>query len=127
MAIKYDKILGQLREYDSGVVGPTGPTGPAGGPTGPTGWTGPAGTGTGDVNGPASATDNALVRFDATTGKLVQNGIITESDNGDLANPNSIEMDITPTSIPNSEGVMSWNSVDKTLDINQGNDVVQQV
>ena len=31
-----------------------------------------AGT-TGDVTGPASATDNALARFDGTTGKLIQN------------------------------------------------------
>lgn len=37
-------------------------------------------TGTGDVVGPASATDNALVRFDATTGKLVQNSEITLGD-----------------------------------------------
>ena len=32
-----------------------------------------SGGGTGDVVGPASATDNAFVRFDGTTGKLVQN------------------------------------------------------
>lgn len=32
-----------------------------------------AGGGTGDVVGPASATDNGIVRFDATTGKLMQN------------------------------------------------------
>ena len=31
-----------------------------------------SGGGTGDVVGPASATDNALVRFDSTTGKLIQ-------------------------------------------------------
>ncbi len=31
------------------------------------------GGGTGDVVGPGSATDNAAVRFDSTTGKLVQN------------------------------------------------------
>lgn len=34
----------------------------------------------GYVVGPASATDNALVRFDATTGKLVQNSDITLGD-----------------------------------------------
>ena len=34
----------------------------------------------GDVVGPASATDNAVVRFDATTGKLVQNSAITVGD-----------------------------------------------
>lgn len=36
-------------------------------------------------------------------------------------------MDITPTSLTNAEGVISWNAVDKTLDVNQGNNVVQQV
>lgn len=35
--------------------------------------TGGGGGGSGDVVGPASATDNAVVRFDLTTGKLVQN------------------------------------------------------
>jgi hypothetical protein len=39
---------------------------------------------TGDVVGPASATDNALVRFDATTGKLIQNSIGILSDAGVL-------------------------------------------
>lgn len=38
--------------------------------------------GSGDVVGPASATDNAVVRFDATTGKLLQNSTITASDAG---------------------------------------------
>jgi hypothetical protein len=36
----------------------------------------------GDVVGAASATDNALVRFDGTTGKLIQNGTITQDDDG---------------------------------------------
>src|SRR6266567_534642 len=40
--------------------------------------------GLGDVTGPAAATDNALVRFDGATGKLIQNGVILESDTGDL-------------------------------------------
>ena len=34
---------------------------------------GGGGGGTGDVTGPASATDNAVARFDSTTGKLIQN------------------------------------------------------
>lgn len=38
------------------------------------------GGGSGDVVGPASATDNALARYDTTTGKLVQNSGITVSD-----------------------------------------------
>lgn len=36
----------------------------------------------GDVVGPGSATDNAITRFDATTGKLVQNSAATVSDDG---------------------------------------------
>lgn len=34
----------------------------------------------GKVTGPGSATDNAIVRFDATTGKLVQNSAVTIAD-----------------------------------------------
>ena len=36
----------------------------------------------GDVVGPASSTDNAIVRFDLTTGKLIQNSTATLSDGG---------------------------------------------
>jgi hypothetical protein len=42
-------------------------------------------TSTGDVVGPASSTDNAVVRFDGTTGKLVQNSAVTIADTtGDI-------------------------------------------
>jgi Collagen triple helix repeat (20 copies) len=34
----------------------------------------------GDVVGPTSSTDNAIVRFDGTTGKLVQNSVVTIAD-----------------------------------------------
>ena len=39
----------------------------------------------GDVVGPASATDNALARFDTTTGKLIQNSVGILSDAGALS------------------------------------------
>lgn len=39
-----------------------------------------AGTGSGDVVGPASATDNAIARYDGTTGKLIQNSAVTIAD-----------------------------------------------
>lgn len=39
-----------------------------------------AATGGGDVVGPASATDNAIARFDSTTGKLIQNSVVTIDD-----------------------------------------------
>lgn len=42
--------------------------------------------GTGDVTGPASATDNAIARFDGTTGKLLQNGGPQITDDGALFN-----------------------------------------
>ncbi len=42
------------------------------------------GGGSGDVVGPASATDNAIVRFDSTTGKLVQNSDASVDDSGVL-------------------------------------------
>jgi hypothetical protein len=41
-----------------------------------------AASGTGDVVGPGSATDNAVARFDTTTGKLLQNSSATVSDAG---------------------------------------------
>lgn len=46
-----------------------------------------SGGGSGDVVGPASATDNAIARFDAATGKLLQSSAVTLSDTGDLALP----------------------------------------
>jgi hypothetical protein len=36
----------------------------------------------GDVVGPASSTDNAVARFDSTTGKLLQNSVVTIGDTG---------------------------------------------
>lgn len=39
-----------------------------------------AGAGCGDVAGPASATDNAIARFNGTTGKVIQNSGVTISD-----------------------------------------------
>jgi len=38
--------------------------------------------GSGDVVGPASSTDNAVARFDTTTGKLLQNSVVTIGDTG---------------------------------------------
>lgn len=57
---------------------------------------GGAGSGSGDVTGPASSTDNALVRFDGATGKVVQNGVITESDSGALTFPDNVRQTFNP-------------------------------
>jgi len=45
-------------------------------------WVTGGGGGSGDVVGPASATDNAFARFDLTTGKLIQNSSATLDDTG---------------------------------------------
>lgn len=50
-------------------------------------WATPAGGGSGDLVGPASATDNAITRFDGTTGKLVQNSAVTIGDTGAIVIP----------------------------------------
>lgn len=45
------------------------------------------GTGAGDVQGPASSTDNALVRFSGTNGKVIKNSSATLDDSGNLLVP----------------------------------------
>jgi hypothetical protein len=40
--------------------------------------------GSGDAVGPSSSTDNAIARFDATTGKLLQNSVVTIGDTGNI-------------------------------------------
>jgi len=48
-------------------------------------------SGAGDVVGPASATDNAVARFDLTTGKLIQNSLATIGDSGNISAPADAE------------------------------------
>lgn len=56
---------------------------------------GSGGGGSGDVVGPASATDLAIVRFDLTTGKLVQNSVVTIADTtGDISSPGNISLGV---------------------------------
>lgn len=64
--------------------------------------------GSGDVTGAASSTDNAVVRFDGTTGKVIQNSTVTLDDNGNFVNVNSIGLDTTPGTLPTSVGTISW-------------------
>ena len=62
----------------AGTAGQVLISGGAGSPT----W---ANYGAGDVVGPSSATDNAIARFDLTTGKLIQNSVITIDDTGNAS------------------------------------------
>lgn len=47
----------------------------------------------GDVVGPASSTDNALARWDGVTGKLLQDGLMTESDAGVVSGATQLNVD----------------------------------
>ena len=44
----------------------------------------------GDVVGPASATDNAVARYDSTTGKLIQNSLVIIDDTGSVTGVNAL-------------------------------------
>jgi ACT domain-containing protein len=59
----------------------------------------------GDVVGPASSTDNAIVRFDSTTGKLVQNSGVTISDANLLTTTDLTVNDNTTLGSSNSDTV----------------------
>ena len=75
----------------------------------------------GDVFGPASSTDNALVRFDGTTGKLIQDSGITISDgaSGTLAGSNSGDVTLsgTPDYITISGQTITRGLIDLTTDV----------
>lgn len=81
-------------------------------------WGTPAGSG--DVVGPSSATDNAIARFNTTTGKLIQNSTVTISDTGDMSGVSSlgvanyIDFDTTPT-VTNAVGRMYWDAAQNSL------------
>lgn len=47
-------------------------------------------SGTGDVVGPASATDNSVPRYDSTTGKLLQGSGVTIDDSNNISTPGTI-------------------------------------
>jgi len=83
--------------------------------------------GAGDVVGPASSTDNALVRFDGTTGKLIQNGNITEDDNGNMSGILS-QTFADGTAVTVSAGKMWYNGTTGSWNMGMGGgNITQQV
>lgn len=69
-------------------------------------WATPA-AGTGDVVGPASASDNAITRFDLTTGKLIQNSVAILGDDGSISSGSSSaggNIALTMTNTDNTSG-----------------------
>jgi hypothetical protein len=82
----------------------------------------------GDVVGPASATDNAIAKFDGTTGKVIQSSSVTLSDVGALQNVNEINFDTTPSGVVGGAGSLAWNSSEGTLDlVMKGGNVTQHI
>lgn len=65
-----DKLL-YTKDASGTVITVSGAAGPAG-PAGPTGPAGPVGSGSGDVTGDTSSTNNNLVTFNGTSGKSIQ-------------------------------------------------------
>lgn len=72
------------------------------------------GAGTGDVVGPASSVDETLVRFNGTTGKLIQGSVITVSDTGTISSVDAISFDTTPTA-GQTGGRMVWDPTEGTV------------
>lgn len=67
----------------------------------------------GDVVGPASATDNAVARYDTTTGKLIQNSVVIIDDTGSVTGVNSL----TAQSLTvNNNSTLGFSNTD-TLDV----------
>jgi hypothetical protein len=65
------------------------------------------GGGSGDVVGPGSATDNAIARFDLTTGKLIQNSGVIIDDSANVSGVQSIQLNAPNTAILSSDA-FTW-------------------
>ncbi len=83
-------------------------------------WVTVSGAGLGDVSGPASSTDNAISRYDGTTGKNIQNSTITIDDFGMLGGSpmTGIYGSLDPNP-PVTSGLVSWYGNDWNLPLNQ--------
>ena len=72
----------------------------------------------GDVVGPASSTDNAIARFDTTTGKLLQNSVVTVGDTGAVSGVTTLAASTSVTTpivqATNSAGLALKNSAGTT-------------
>ena len=85
----------------------------------PTWQPAPGGVGSGDVIGPAGATDNAIVRFNTATGKLIQNSAATLDDNG-AAQFDAISISTAPATTGTSTGMVRWDTGEGMPEINLG-------
>jgi hypothetical protein len=73
------------------------------------------GGGSGDVTGPASSTDNAITRFNGTTGKTIQNSAATLDDNGGIA-ADTLAISTTPTGAGGT-GIFRYDTGEKVPEV----------
>jgi hypothetical protein len=73
------------------------------------------GAGSGDVTGPASATDNAITRFNGTTGKIIQNSGATLSDTGGIL-ADTLAISTTPTGAGGT-GIFRYDTGEKVPEV----------
>jgi len=73
------------------------------------------GGGGGDVTGPASSTDNAITRFNGTTGKVIQNSAATLDDNGGIA-ADTLAISTTPTGAGGT-GIFRYDTGEKVPEV----------
>jgi hypothetical protein len=89
--------------------------------TGGLSWEAVVGTGNGgDVLGPLSSTDNAIARFDQTSGKILQNSNVTISDSAVVAGVASIAMNGSATGTVTLQPAANSSSHTLTLPTAQG-------
>ncbi len=66
------------------------------------------GGGSGDVVGPATSTDNAVARYDGTTGKLLQNSVVIVGDTGNTTGLGTVSSgEITSSSLTASTALVA--------------------
>jgi hypothetical protein len=68
----------------------------------------------GDVVGPTGATDNAVARYDTTTGKLLQNSVVLIGDTGSVTGVNALTAE---SLVVNNNATLGSSNTD-TLDVN---------
>jgi len=83
------------------------------------GYVAASGGGTGNVVGPASSTDNAVARFDATTGKLLQNSSVLITDTGTIGAAAGTEL-LPAFSFSTDPNTGIWNSAADTIAFSTG-------
>ena len=76
--------------------------------------TGGGGGGSGDVVGPASATDNAVARYDTVTGKLIQDSAVIIDDSGNMSGVGTLNTRNLATDASKLDGIEAGATADQT-------------